>query len=431
MRSSSRKRGCYCSARGMVLVSILFAISYDIVVKGPSFFINGPLSHQQKPAPPSSSFHRQTSLSSTATTMPITIGDASFRSSNTWDYNETSACLLVMDDNHFLIEWIAYHYHTAVLRNLIVAIDPRSATSPVAILDRWNDRMNITVWTSYTDYITNSSEIPEAESWVRIKFGNDQPTAELIRHRARQRLFYYHCMQEHKRENRDLTLLIDTDEFVRVNFDTVARQLQQQRTSAAYNVPSMWEAGSVLTVVRQALQLQRSPSNITDSPCIQIPRLRFGASVDSSQQLPPGGPFNASAFATLKWHHHAAAANYQHNRISKTIVDLQRVHWTDLQPVESIHRPLRECSRRKLHIRPSDQLLLIHHYIGTWPQYSFRQYDARLGNERSMAMYWKAAALTDGTSNAIVPWLGGFVRNVGLAEAQRLLAGVGDVSIRL
>jgi hypothetical protein len=48
-----------------------------------------------------------------------------------------------------------------------------------------------------------------------------------------------------------------------------------------------------------------------------------------------------------------------------------------------------------------------------------------------MTMYWKAAALTDGVSSAIVPWLGGFVRNVGLAEAQRLLAGVGDVVTRL
>jgi hypothetical protein len=438
MRSSSRKRGggCGCSVRGMFLASILIAIICGAVVNGPSFYFlsindDGP---EDQPPP---SFHRQTSLSSNATPM-ATVNDNSIRDSRRWSTsNETSACLLVMDDNHFLIEWLAYHYYTTSLRNLIVAIDPRSATSPVTILDRWIDRMNITVWTSYADYIVNASEIPEAESWVRLKFGNDLPSPELIRHRARQRLFYYHCMHEHKRESRGLTLLIDTDEFVRINYDTARRQLvlakRLHNAPAAYKVPLIWEAGSVLTVVRQEQLLSPSrsssisSSNITDSACIQIPRLRFGASVDSSQQFPPG-PFNASAFATLKWHHHAAATNYQHNRISKTIVDLQLVDWPDLQPVESIHRPLQSCSRRKLHIRPTEQLLLIHHYIGSWSQYSFRKNDARLGNERSMAMYVNAAALTEGTSSDIVPWLGGFVQAVGLPEAQRLLTGVGDVS---
>ena len=28
------------------------------------------------------------------------------------DDSSSAACLLIMDDNHFLIEWLAYHYHT-------------------------------------------------------------------------------------------------------------------------------------------------------------------------------------------------------------------------------------------------------------------------------------------------------------------------------
>lgn len=44
----------------------------------------------------------------------------------------TAACLLIMDDNHFLIEWLAFHYYVLRLRYLIVAVDPRSTTTPDA-----------------------------------------------------------------------------------------------------------------------------------------------------------------------------------------------------------------------------------------------------------------------------------------------------------
>lgn len=53
-----------------------------------------------------------------------------------------AACLLVMDDNHRLIEWLAYHYHTLPLRYLVIAVDPRSQTQPDKILQRWNATTN-------------------------------------------------------------------------------------------------------------------------------------------------------------------------------------------------------------------------------------------------------------------------------------------------
>ena len=37
-----------------------------------------------------------------------------------------SACMLVMDDNHRLTEWLAYHYHVLPLRYLVVAVDPKA-----------------------------------------------------------------------------------------------------------------------------------------------------------------------------------------------------------------------------------------------------------------------------------------------------------------
>ena len=53
---------------------------------------------------------------------------------------------MLMDDNHFLIEWLAYHYHVMPLRRLIVLVDPNSKTTPEPILNRWRDRMDITIW---------------------------------------------------------------------------------------------------------------------------------------------------------------------------------------------------------------------------------------------------------------------------------------------
>jgi hypothetical protein len=55
-----------------------------------------------------------------------------------------SACLVIMDDNHWLVEF----WHTTITLNLreIIVTDPRSRTSPESVLDRWKDRINITVW---------------------------------------------------------------------------------------------------------------------------------------------------------------------------------------------------------------------------------------------------------------------------------------------
>ena len=52
------------------------------------------------------------------------------------DGESFSACLLIMDDNHRLSEWIGYHYFAMSLRYLVVAVDPHSKTTPSRILNR-------------------------------------------------------------------------------------------------------------------------------------------------------------------------------------------------------------------------------------------------------------------------------------------------------
>jgi hypothetical protein len=48
-----------------------------------------------------------------------------------------SSCLLVMDDNHRLAEWLAYHYHVLPLRYMVVGTSILKAhTCELALLFR-------------------------------------------------------------------------------------------------------------------------------------------------------------------------------------------------------------------------------------------------------------------------------------------------------
>lgn len=346
-----------------------------------------------------------------------------------------SACLLVMDDNHFLIEWIAYHYHVLPLRYLIVAMDPRSQTSPSPILDRWRDKMTIVEWKTDDDYST-LSERNQAEDTVRRHFGN--LTTNLIRHRARQRIFYYKCLKKLKHDGKSWSILTDTDEFLRINEPKV-RELDLVPTM------SVEEPASIRGILKA--ELQRPGTNLTKSPCIQIPRLRFGAidgKDDKRDSLPLGVGFNKTQFLTLRWRNHAGVEQYWFNKISKVILDMSQVPWEDLVPVESIHRPIKSmCSQWKLHINISDSILVINHYLGSWEQYEYRK-DARIatvaeenrnkgssaaipGGGRGRQQYDKHKMVNATTSNEILPWLKGFVKATGRAPAETLLKGVGQL----
>ena len=106
-----------------------------------------------------------------------------------------SSCLLIMDDNHFLVEWLAYHYHSMPLRRLIVAVDPKSKTSPSEILDRYASRelMHITIW-SDTHYLPSYLD-PDMDPVKLYHF--------------RQDCFISSCLKTLKQENRTWTMVIN------------------------------------------------------------------------------------------------------------------------------------------------------------------------------------------------------------------------------
>jgi len=121
-----------------------------------------------------------------------------------YDANEESfsACILWMDDNHRLEEWLAYHYYFLKLRYVVMNIDPFSRTSPNAIIDRWNDgekkyNLNMTIVTmTDRDYVEDfDGEMKKIE--IARNSSTDQEyqlgNAKTQYHRNRQHAFYKAC----------------------------------------------------------------------------------------------------------------------------------------------------------------------------------------------------------------------------------------------
>ena len=61
------------------------------------------------------------------------------------DSSTFSACLLVMDENFRLQEWISYAYFTLPLRYLVVTVDPKSKFLPTEKLDIFRSELNMTI----------------------------------------------------------------------------------------------------------------------------------------------------------------------------------------------------------------------------------------------------------------------------------------------
>jgi hypothetical protein len=96
-----------------------------------------------------------------------------------------------MDDNHRLIEWLAYHHFALPLRRLIVMVDPRSKTSPLPILQRWEKYMTIDLW--HDNDVFSKQELDDRSHENTIKL-----------HRSCQHAFNVKCMQTLKGEGAHL-----------------------------------------------------------------------------------------------------------------------------------------------------------------------------------------------------------------------------------
>ena len=350
------------------------------------------------------------------------------------DGNSTfSACMLVMDDNHRLIEWMAYHYHVLPLRYMIVAVDPRSKTSPTFLFNRWRRRgVYIEEW-------------GDKNFWVERKPIHDHtPFQEKRdRHRGRQKFFYKQCLIRLKEANRTWVALHDSDEFLVYNHvGGDAQKLKEHQEKARISMlnykkgktyllepsqvpPTTAEAGAMIHYIRQE---QKAGLEYYQSPCIGIPRLMFGATespdFERTKNVPDGWKDFVPQLDTLRFRTHAQRNNFVKNALGKVMMDVSRIDVANAPYFMSLHRPIKAICSAPWH-NDWESGLRINHYLGSWDSYSFRD-DARRGGERSREQWeYKAAINSDETDDNIRPWLRGFVETEGQETAQSLLQGAG------
>lgn len=367
---------------------------------------------------PSPLFNRSSSLLS---------GPMAADSINAKISNEDSfaACLLVSDDNHWLTEWLAYHYHVLPLEHLIVVRDPRSKTSIKSVLGRWKDRMHITEW-------TDDRFLPR---WVKRKHATGNMSAVHL-HRYRQQFLYAACLKEFRSQNKTWVLLTDTDEFVRPN---PYRNDTATPASVAMHIP-LSQRGSVLAT------LQQDRTQISNTSCVYIPRIQMATTEDSDPTvfLPTSlQGMNASHFLTTRWfHHNGHELTGPKNLNGKNVVQVAALKDTDIpRKVQNVHVVLPSCPSAGGD-RLATSSLVIHHYAGTFEQYTFRndprdavagrpqRSDQAVYNQVGQESLEQQHRSADYKDTSIAAWLEGFVEAVGASEARRLLEGVGVVDYK-
>jgi hypothetical protein len=171
-----------------------------------------------------------------------------------------SACLLIMDENFRLYDWLSYHYHVLPLRYAVIAVDPRSELFPDSILDVFRKELNMTIvrWTD-SDFA----------DWGPLP-ANATSTTLTRRYLFRQSLFLEGCMEHLNQHNRTWTALWDADEYI--VFQGYGRKNKQNETIVS--PPNLTEPGTILKYIQQT----------ETKTCVPMNRVEVGTKEDSMLQ---------------------------------------------------------------------------------------------------------------------------------------------------
>jgi hypothetical protein len=359
------------------------------------------------------------------------------QSTTTEDVNTFAACLLVMDDNAILPEFLAYHYLRLPLRKLIVAVDPRSETSPVEILNRYTSRglMDITVWNDDDFMPSNHEEIRQKlEKGLRER-GEliEDPLVNL--HRDRQSYFISKCFNTLRRQGAKWVIHIDTDEYILPNYYAFppykldVDSIHSNKTAAP---PTIYEM----------IQSVKHIDGHLGSACISLPRVRIGTRESLPSEVDAGMPrelmddINATNLSTFRWRwRNKFVTGLKSNGRAKAMVDVSRISKRSRRRnvVEhNPHRPVeKECLVRNMYLDARNSTFLVHHYASTWEQWTARKQDARQtteSNGRTREAWEKLKFLSVRQTDHIRPWLQDFVNVYGADLAIYLLKGARELS---
>jgi hypothetical protein len=379
-------------------------------------------------------------------------------SSHTINHQDSGfgACLLIMDDNHRLPEWIAYHYHVLPLQYLVVAVDPHSETSPSPILKSWRQRhadLQIVEWNATDIY---EGKMEEYKKVASMKKSLDQ-------YLQMQNMFLRNCLRHMKEMNRTWVAVLDSDEFLHFNGkpgqvaqpDRVPKDSFYRLVVPGISYPSIHTKASIWNFLKYLDQYPQpripeqhalwqfypkergNRTTVYVPPCITIPRLLFGAVESTEAERYKGvvggetaGYFNPNHLSTLRHRKHIQRKKPSaSNGWAKVIVDVSRVTWEDFPSLHeawngngfpmNVHKPIgKHCAQPFFTDDGAASLFRINHYVGSYEAFSYRM-DARSGRDASK--WQKKASISDETYDNIRPWLSGLVEYEGLEQAEEML----------
>ena len=181
------------------------------------------------------------------------------------------------------------------------------------------------------------------------------------------------------------------------------------------------------------------------TPCIPITRIQFSSRDSSQEEIQNQVPsnFHGSDFLTLRWRKYGTEKRHFRTVLGKrcgivrragpvkTVIDLSRMKLQDLYHKDNVgnpHTPLESiCSEYDAFASVDSVGLIIFHYLGTLPQWSYRVTDNRGAGYR-LARYKDMNDLIGiYETDEVREWLAGFAETVGAEEASRLLQGVGKL----
>eukprot|EP00980_Cylindrotheca_fusiformis_P021025 scaffold8050_cov116-Cylindrotheca_fusiformis.AAC.2 len=356
----------------------------------------------------------------------------------------TSFCLLTKDDGEILNEWIAYHYHVLNMRQLIVAVDPLSETSPEPILQKWEELfgMSIEVWRD-EDFMPASflrGEYDTIKNYVvHFKFpsgidntteGYQEQLTIINNHRFRQHVFVSQCLRTLKGRLGDprhgnWVAHVDSDEFIVLNPKVRKRHYAVKPVL----VPQVPSAGSLLNYLNDGFSAL--PTWNARRKCLLMPRILYipqaSPRVNKQQNAIEKRFWNTDRFETLRWEIHRDLSSP--SGFQKAIVDVAAIEKNhtifENGRISSVHYPLPRSEEDDCPVEIVDPdlnhvhryPLVVNHYFG-----SLERYLSRNDTRKHESIWRKKAKMRGVVSDGwIGGWLQSFVEEHGREKVSRVL----------
>ncbi|GAX29411.1 hypothetical protein FisN_16Hh149 [Fistulifera solaris] len=329
------------------------------------------------------------------------------------------ACALVLNQNHRMTEWIAYHYFALPMRTLIIAYDPKCTQRATDLLHRWKDVIDVIEWEE-DDYLP-ADWLEDIRENYRPASPLDKPIERVI-HEHRQIYFMQQCTLTLADKNISRVIHHDVDEYLRVNTNLVK----------GYDTT---RPGHITEFLNQK-SFTKIPSGWSwDSGCWVLLRLFFTPVFEDS----PGHRqslykhinfpwFQPTHFDTLRYRWRKTLAQ----KTAKGILQLNNLPSTVLSRRENffdkwmkVHNPLgRPLCEGPWPVIASP--LILNHYLGSYEAYLYAsQWDFRFQNltdwERRTTRGKGKSRVDDGITN----WVQAFIAWQSEPVARQLLSDAG------